>query len=125
MNKILKSNTSRWIGGTALAVVLLLTAYIVGQQSSPTAAGGSGVSEDISLPSNPSSRSQQVRQWELQAQYTGPLQNTVVQRWRDPDNGAICYVYLPVIVQHSKPLDNGLVYYGANGIGSISCLMGR
>jgi hypothetical protein len=124
MNKILKSSTFRWIGGTALAVALLLTAYIIGQQSSPEPVNSVGVSEDIALPPN-QSRSQQVRQWELQAQYTGPLQNTVVQRWRDPDNGATCYVYLPVIVQHSKPLDNGLVYYGANAIGSISCLMGR
>jgi hypothetical protein len=67
----------------------------------------------------------QVRTWTLQAQYTGPLQDTVVQRWADPDNGAICYIYLPVIVQHGKPLQNGLVHYDSNNIGTISCVPAR
>ncbi len=62
---------------------------------------------------------------ELQAQYAGPLQDTVIQRWRDPDNGMICYVYLPILVHHSPPTSMGLVQYGANGIGSISCLPGK
>jgi hypothetical protein len=62
-----------------------------------------------------------IRSWTLQAQYKGPLQDTIVQRWIDPDNGNVCYIYLPVIVQHSKPLDNGLVHYDSNAIGTISC----
>ena len=66
-----------------------------------------------------------LQHMELQAQFAGPLKDTVVQRWRDTDTGAICYIYLPVIVQHSPQMPNGLVQYGANGIGSISCLPPR
>ncbi len=58
---------------------------------------------------------------QLQAQYRGPLQDTIIQRWRDPIDGRICYVYLPVVVQHSQPTPMGLVEYGSNNIGSISC----
>lgn len=58
---------------------------------------------------------------QLQAQYAGPLQDTVIQRLRDPVDGTICYVYLPIIVQHSPPTAAGFVQYGSNTIGSISC----
>jgi hypothetical protein len=58
----------------------------------------------------------------LKAQFTGPLKDTVVQRWEDPATGNTCYIYLPVVVQHSPPTPTGFVQYGANGIGSISCL---
>jgi hypothetical protein len=58
----------------------------------------------------------------LQAQFRGPLKDTVIQRWMDPDNGLICYIYLPVVVQHSQPTATGYVQYGSNGVGSISCL---
>jgi hypothetical protein len=30
--------------------------------------------------------------------------------------------FQPVVVQHSPPTPTGFVQYGANGIGSISCL---
>jgi hypothetical protein len=58
---------------------------------------------------------------ELQAQYAGPLAGTVVQRWRDPVDGTICYIYLPMVVHH-KPAPSGYMEYGANNIGSISCI---
>lgn len=58
---------------------------------------------------------------QLQAQYAGPLQDTVIQRIRDPVDGTICYLYLPIVVQHSPPTPTGFVQYGANTIGSISC----
>jgi hypothetical protein len=58
---------------------------------------------------------------EMQAQYEGPLKDTVIQRWRDPVDGTICYIYLPVLVAHSPQTSTGFVQYGANGIGSISC----
>ncbi|HWA30552.1 MAG TPA: hypothetical protein VG867_05620 [Rhizomicrobium sp.] len=63
-----------------------------------------------------------VQSMTLEAQFKGPLQDTVIQRWRDPDTDMICYVYLPVVVQHSPPTPTGFVQYGANGIGSISCI---
>ena len=57
----------------------------------------------------------------MQAQYAGPLQDTVIQRWRDPVDGSVCYLYLPAVVAHSPPTSAGYVQYGSNGIGSISC----
>ncbi len=61
---------------------------------------------------------------EMQAQYQGPLQDTVIQRWRDPVDGTICYLYLPAVVAHSAVTATGFVQYGPNGIGSISCFAG-
>jgi hypothetical protein len=66
-----------------------------------------------------------VQAMSLQAQFKGPLQDTVIQRWHDPQTGATCYVYLPVVVQHSPPTPTGYIQYGANGIGSIACLPKR
>ena len=57
---------------------------------------------------------------ELQSQYEGPLKDTIIQRWRDPVDGTICYIYLPVLVARAGQAD-GFVQYGANGIGSMSC----
>jgi hypothetical protein len=59
---------------------------------------------------------------QLERQFAGPLQDTIVQRWRDPVEGVICYIYLPITAAHSPPTPSGYVQYGANGIGSISCI---
>lgn len=64
----------------------------------------------------------QIGHMVLKAQFAGPLKDTVVQRWEDPATGNTCYIYLPVVVQHSPPTPTGFVQYGANGIGSISCI---
>jgi hypothetical protein len=58
----------------------------------------------------------------LERQFAGPLQDTIVQRWRDPVDGMICYIYLPITAAHSPPTQSGFVQYGPNTIGSISCL---
>lgn len=58
---------------------------------------------------------------ELERQFAGPLQDTIVQRWRDPVDGTTCYIYLPVTAEHSPPTASGFVQYGANTIGSLSC----
>jgi hypothetical protein len=56
------------------------------------------------------------------AQFGGPLQDTLIQRLRDPIDGTTCYVYLPIAVHHQPPNPaTGYVEYGANGVGSISC----
>lgn len=57
----------------------------------------------------------------LERQFAGPLQDTVVQRLRDPVDGTICYMYLPISAAHTPPTPSGYVQYGANTIGSISC----
>ena len=58
----------------------------------------------------------------LERQYAGPLQDTVIQRLRDPADGTICYLYLPISVAHTTPTASGFVQYGPNGVGSINCL---
>ena len=58
---------------------------------------------------------------QLERQFGGPLQDTIIRVWRDPVDGATCYLYLPNLAQHSPPGQGGFVQYGANTIGSISC----
>lgn len=87
------------------------------------------VASGIALTAADLATAQQV-QWqklphmELQGQYAGPLYDTIVQRWRDPDNGTLCYIYLPIMVSHTPPPQDGYVKYGPNTIGSISCVPG-
>jgi hypothetical protein len=70
---------------------------------------------------------QQQAEWsklprmQLERQFGGPLRDTLIQRWRDPVDGTICYLYLPIVGTHSAPTASGYVEYGANTIGSISC----
>lgn len=61
---------------------------------------------------------------QLERQFAGPLQDTIVQRWRDPVDGTICYIYLPITAAHSAPTVSGFVQYGGNTIGTISCTIG-
>lgn len=61
---------------------------------------------------------------ELQQMFGGPFRDTIIQRLRDPDDGTICYIYLPMSAQHTPPTSNGYVEYGATTIGSISCVPG-
>lgn len=60
----------------------------------------------------------------LEGQFAGPLQDTTIERWHDPVDGTVCYIYLPIAVAHSSG-PSGLVQYGAANIGSISCIPGR
>jgi len=47
-----------------------------------------------------------------------------IERWRDPVDGAVCYIYLPIAVEHQQG-PNNLVQYGSSVIGTISCYSGR
>jgi hypothetical protein len=73
----------------------------------------------------PSAEWAQLPKMVLERQFSGPLQDTVIQRLHDPVDGAICYLYLPISVQHSPTTATGFVQYGPNAIGSISCMPGR
>ncbi|UZE51523.1 hypothetical protein ONR75_13510 [Rhodopseudomonas sp. P2A-2r] len=57
----------------------------------------------------------------LERQFAGPLQDTVIQRLRDPVDGTVCYLYLPISAPHSPTTATGFVQYGPNVIGSINC----
>lgn len=65
----------------------------------------------------------QLPPMQLQQQFAGPLVGTAIQRWRDPIDGTICYIFLPMVVHHTAA-PSGYVQYGANSIGSITCLPG-
>src|SRR5262249_11346918 len=56
---------------------------------------------------------------QLERQFAGPLDATLIQRWPDPVRGTSCYLYLRVSVRRSAAA--GSVQYGANTIGAISC----
>lgn len=58
----------------------------------------------------------------LERQFAGPLQDTVIQRLRDPVDGTICYLYLPISAPHSPTTATGFVQYGPNIIGNINCV---
>jgi hypothetical protein len=40
---------------------------------------------------------------QLEGQFAGPLQDTIVQRWRVPSDGTICFIYLPIAASHTPP----------------------
>src|SRR5664279_2173058 len=61
----------------------------------------------------------------LERQFAGPLQDTVIQRLRDPVDGTVCYLYLPISAPHSPTTATGFVQYGPNIIGSINCVPGE
>lgn len=76
-------------------------------------------------PAAPPARPPALPAMRLEAQFRGPQQDTVVQRWRDLATNSVCYIYLPIVVQHSARTPTGYVQYGANSIGTISCVSGR
>jgi hypothetical protein len=73
---------------------------------------------------------QRSTEWEklpkmvLERQFAGPLEDTVIQRLRDPVDGTICYLYLPISAPHSPTTATGFVQYGPNTIGTIDCVPG-
>lgn len=75
----------------------------------------------------------------LEAQFNGPFKDTLIQRWVDDVKGNVCYLYIPVILPERIPFinpnnpnnqqnqaqnlnPNKIKIYGANNIGSISCV---
>jgi hypothetical protein len=58
----------------------------------------------------------------LEKIYRGPLRDTIIQRWRDPIDGSVCYVYMPISAPLLPPTAEGYVQYGPNQVGSISCI---
>jgi len=57
----------------------------------------------------------------LEKVYQGPLRDTLIQRFRDPIDGSVCYVYSPISVPLT-PGPGGYVQYGGNSTGTISCI---
>lgn len=96
------------------------------------AAACPGVAQAQQQPAQaPPQQFQQSAEWAklpkmiLERQFAGPLQDTVIQRLRDPVDGTICYIYLPISAPHSPTTATGFVQYGPNTIGSINCVAGH
>jgi hypothetical protein len=106
-------------GGAALAAALFaLCPQVTSAQQQPA----------TPVPAPAPQQFQQSAEWsklprmQLERQFAGPLQDTVIQRWRDPVDGTVCYIYLPISVAHTPTSSTGFVQYGSNTIGSINCL---
>jgi len=72
----------------------------------------------------PASEWEKLPRMTLETVFAGPLRDTIIQRLRDPIDGMVCYLYMPVTAIHSTPMPSGFVQYGPNAIGSISCVLG-
>jgi hypothetical protein len=90
--------------------------------ASPLQAAAQSPAQPAAPPTVQSSTWEQLSRMQLERQFAGPLKDTIVQRWRDPGNGTVCYIYLPITASHSPPTPGGYVQYGPNAIGSISCV---
>lgn len=101
----------------AAAALLLGPGVAAAQQQQPAPA-------PVPAPTNPENNEwAKLPRMQLERQFAGPLQDTIIQRWRDPVDGVVCYIYLPITAAHTPPTPTGFVQYGANTIGSISCLV--
>src|SRR4051794_22590316 len=104
-----------WMAATA--IMLPLAAFA--QQ--PPQPAPQPVPQQQPAPVQPSNDWEKLPRMQLERQFAGPLKDTIIQRWRDPTDGAICYIYLPISAPHSPPTQPGFVQYGGNIIGTLSC----
>lgn len=105
-------------------VALLIAAGVPpaqAQQPTPTPVVPQAASPQPAKPFPQSAEWNGLPKMVLERQFAGPLQDTVIQRWRDPVDGTICYLYLPISAPHSPTTASGFVQYGPNTIGSINC----
>ncbi len=105
-----------WLLRAAATGAVLLPLTAVAQQPPPP---------PVPQAPSPTNEWAKLPRMQLERQFAGPLQDTIVQRWRDPVDGTVCYIYLPITAAHSAPTASGYVQYGANVIGTISCFEPR
>jgi hypothetical protein len=94
-----------------VVAAICLSVPAVAQQPPPT------------QPPQASTAWEKLPRMQLETVYGGPLRDTIIQRWRDPVDGTLCYLYMPITAIHSQPTESGFVQYGANTIGSVSCVV--
>ncbi|MBS0469719.1 MAG: hypothetical protein JSR60_01520 [Proteobacteria bacterium] len=125
---ISRTSLLRAVAGIGLGLILAVIAiYLLsrpvsdGDADAPSTAGSTDAADAAAPPAKPKPVFPHMK---LEAIYGGPLEDTVIQRWRDPIDGRVCYIYLPVRVKRQPVVDSNLVDYGNNTIGSISCTAG-
>ena len=109
-----------------LVSVAVILAAIAGAGTAwyfkPNVPAGSAPVPNLPVAAQPPPTHPPLPRMQVIAQYGGPLQDTLIQRLRDPIDATICYLYLPIAVHHTPPgAETGYVEYGANAVGSISC----
>jgi hypothetical protein len=111
-----------WLQRAALIGALIVPIAAAAQQ--PPAASQPPAAPTPAAPPPPAESPEWAKlpRMQLERQFAGPLQDTIIQRWRDPNDSTVCYLYLPITAAHSSPTTSGFVQYGANTIGSISCV---
>jgi hypothetical protein len=103
------------------AVAAMMAGTAFAQRPAPAAPAPQPQQQQQQLPQ------QQLPTWEsfpnmlLERIYRGPLKDTIIERLRDPIDGSVCYVYLPISVPQ-QPEAGGYAQYGAATVGSISCV---
>jgi hypothetical protein len=121
MTSILRAPQTAWII-VAIMMLLLAVALWAGFGGGwPRGANGASYGADAARLAEQAGAG--ALRLTLDGQYPGPLRDTVVQRWRDPVDGTVCYIYLPIAVPHSAG-PRGLVQYGQAAIGAMSCFPG-
>ena len=124
MNGLRRFIASAWVAWALAALLLVAVVLSATGRLKPLLGGDGGfdyVAASQQLANGDRSQTPHMR---LEAQYPGPLQDTTIERWRDPVDDSVCYIYLPIAVAHA-PGPAGLVQYGAANIGSISCFRGK
>ncbi len=92
------------------------------------------MADEISKKDNNVLSGKPLESFVLEAQFAGPHQDTIIQRWTDRAKNNTCYLYIPVVVPTlASPQDQNKQagvsqatkqpkIYGANNLGSISCV---
>jgi hypothetical protein len=126
MNGLRRFVASAWVAWAFVALLLVAAVLSATGRLKPLLGGGGGGTSDYVTASQQLANGDraQTPHMRLEAQYPGPLQDTTIERWRDPVDNTVCYIYLPIAVAHA-PGPAGLVQYGAANIGSISCFQGK
>jgi hypothetical protein len=119
--------------GTSVAVLIAGVASIVAVAPAATAQQPRQQQAQVQAQSAPPApqpaAASQTPSWEsfptmqLERVYRGPLRDTIIQRFRDPVDGTVCFVYIPIsapLVQQAA--GQAYVQYGPNVIGSVSCV---
>lgn len=118
---VFQAQQTPWILAGALTLVLLLALMGAFGPRAGARGGADAARYETAAERFAAANGAQSLRFRLEGQYRGPLRDTTIQRWRDPVDGTICYIYLPIAVPHSAG-PPGLVQYGQADIGSISCI---
>jgi len=122
----MRQTCSSLAGALLVSLVVAGTAAAQGQgRPAPAPAPANQAPPAAAPPEAPRPQEPAGPRWEdfpvmvLERIFRGPLRDTVVQRWRDPVDGATCMIYVPLTAAFSG--QGQYLIYGPNGIGSISC----